>query len=302
MILLYHAIVPDSAPPVRWCIGQALPRSSFERQIRWLSRHGEFVSLSDYLERRRSRGKQRVFALTFDDGMACTTREACPVLTELGIPATFFVSTQHLNHGPPLWFSYLNALCFESEYDSVRANGATLPLDSLEHRKQARRKLGQLAQASANPDGFCEHIAERHPLPPELTADYEGMTFEELSGLSRNKLFEVGAHTVRHPFLSRVTRPVQSTEICESKERLAELCGRDVRYFAYPAGDYDRETLSLVKAAGFEAAFATIPRSIDTDERFEIARTGIYSPSLWKVCMKALGMTAWLRRFGIVTG
>lgn len=301
MILLYHGIVPDSAPPVRWCIGQALPRSSFERQMRWLLRHGDIVSLPEYLEQRRSQTKRRIFALTFDDGMACTFREACPVLMGLRIPAAFFVSTQHLNHGRLLWFSYLNAVCFESGYNSITADGMTFSLKTLCERKQARRILGRLAQASASPDTFCNRLAERYPIDPALAEEYEGMTFEELRELSRNELFEVGAHTVRHPYLSRVTRQVQSAEICESKQRLAELCGQPVRYFAYPGGDYDRHSVAVVKAAGFDAAFATTPQGIDSDERYEIGRTGVYSPALWKVCLKALGMAGWLQRLGVAT-
>ena len=78
-------------------------------------------------------------------------------------------------------------------------------------------------------------------------------------------------------------------EIFESQRLLSELSGKPVRYFAYPSGDYNLDTLELVEAAGYQAAFATIPRGLDSEPRFEIERIGIYSPSLVKLHAKALG-------------
>lgn len=304
MILLYHAIVSDSAPAERWCIGQALPQSSFERHVRWLSRWGSILPLPEYLaEIQKPLGQQkRIFALTFDDGLGCTYQFACPLLRSLQVPATFFISTCHLQAGRLLWFSYLNALCFESEYDVLRCDGHCLPLSSLEERKGARRVLGQMARDSGKPDTFCRQLARFHPLPTDLTEQYHGLSSDELVCMSRDALFEIGAHTVTHPYLSRVPRPVQSNEIFESRRRLHELTQQPVRYFAYPGGDYNEDTIALVKEAGYEAAFATIPHELEPDSRFEIGRVGIYSKSLVKVCLKAMGITSLLERVGIATG
>lgn len=304
MILLYHAIVSDSAPAERWCIGQSLPQSSFEQHIRWLSKWGSILPIPEYLEVIQSPNgwQRRIFALTFDDGLGCTCEWACPVLQALEIPATFFISTCHLQTGRLLWFSYLNALCFESIYHVLRCDGYSLPLGTLDERKQARRVLGQLARDSGKPGTFCRQLANFHPLPSEIAKQYTGLSYRELAAMSNDPLFEIGAHTVTHPFLSRAPRPVQSEEIFESKRLLAELTGRPVRYFAYPGGDYNQETIALVKEAGYEAAFATIPRGIGQDRRFEIGRVGIYSKSLFKVCLKAMGVTSLLEKIGIAAG
>jgi len=304
VILLYHSITDDIAPPERWCLGQALPLRSFERQVRWLAATFPVVSLSEYLkEKRRGRGSMRKLAtLTFDDGVASTFRRVYPFLEENQIPATFFISTGHLQGGRLLWFCYLNALCFEEGYEEISCDGRSFPLRTLAERIEARRDLEAQARISDDPNDFIRALESSHPLSFELREEYGGMSREQLRVAGNSDLVEIGSHTVTHPFLSRKSRADQAEEITESQRVLSELTGRRIRYFAYPAGDYDRETLDLLKEAGFEAAFATISRELGSDEFFELDRIGIYSTPLWKVKLKAWGAVDLARRFGLRVG
>ena len=303
MIFLYHSVVADSAPPERWCIGQALPAGSFRRQILWLARTFEFLPLPEYLDERKSASRARkIAALTFDDGVGSTFRRVAPFLEENRIPATFFISTGHLQGGRLLWFCYLNALCFEDTYERLSVEDLSLPLQTLEQRVFARRALETLASRGPEPSVFSQQMEERYPLSDEIHEEYGGMTHADLCAAGASGDFELGSHSVTHPFLSRQSRDRQSQEILESRQVLSDLSGKPVRYFAYPAGDYDRKTLEVLRDSGFEAGFATISRRIGTDEAFELDRVGIYSPALWKVKLKAWGAVDVLRRFGVRVG
>jgi peptidoglycan/xylan/chitin deacetylase (PgdA/CDA1 family) len=99
-----------------------------------------------------------------------------------------------------------------------------------------------------------------------------------------------------------LTPEAQRLEIEGSRQRLSELCGRDIRFFAYPAGDYDDVTLRLVREAGYAAGFATIPRGLEPGGEFEIERIGIYAPSIWKLRLKAMGVARVARRLGMQVG
>jgi peptidoglycan/xylan/chitin deacetylase (PgdA/CDA1 family) len=76
----------------------------------------------------------------------------------------------------------------------------------------------------------------------------------------------------------------------QSKQLLEKLTGRCVRYFAYPGGEYDRNSLQVLETSGFEAAFATNQRRVNLNRRFEITRVGIYSTSFPKFWLKAHGV------------
>ena len=303
MIFLYHGVVPERAPSDLWRAGQAIPREDLERHVAWLARRRRILPLAQYLERDASDPEAaKAVALTFDDGLRSSVSNAVTVLRKHGAPATFFVTTVHVESREPLWFSYLNALCFEGIYDSVEVEREVWPLGSFTERRRARRALGENARASGDPVTWARDLASRKPLPSEVAARYEGVTPEELRAIAASELFEVGSHTLTHPFLSQLTQETQGAEIEGSRRRLAELCARQVRFFAYPAGDYDERTVRLVQEAGYEAGFATIAKRLKPNGCFEIERVGIYSPSILKLRLKAMGAARVARRLGLRVG
>lgn len=298
MILLYHGIVADDAPPERCCAAQALPVGVFARHLAWIARRRKIVPLAEYLAARRRR---RLAALTFDDGLARTFENVEPFLRAESIPATFFVATAHVATRRLLWFPTLDALCFEGVHARIDTGTERLRLVALEEKRRARRRLGAAARAHGDPAGFAASLLERHPLPERVLAEYRGMTPEMIRSAAAGTLFEIGSHTRHHPWLPLVGLPSQREEISGSRGELEKVTGRPVRYFAYPGGEYDRTTLGLVAEAGYEAAFATVSRRLGED-RFEIERVGIYSAPLWKVALKAAGIVPVARRLGVQVG
>lgn len=304
MILLYHTVHPDYGISDRWSVGPILTLAVFKRHILWLVAHYHLVSLGEYLDGLQQLGydgKKRI-AITFDDGFKGTFECVHSFLEEQEIPATFFVSTGHVEHGELLWFSYLNALCFERLFPFVEIEQRTFPLGTLEQCRRSWYALAALAKASGDPVVFCRRLAKTYPIPPEVAALYAGMTSEQLREAGRGDLLEIGGHTVTHPYLDQLPREAQAQEILDGRRVLSELLGKPVRYFAYPGGEYNAETLELVRAAGFEAAFAVTPRDLETSSQFEIERVGIYSHSLLKLRLKIMGLPRLARRFGLRLG
>jgi peptidoglycan/xylan/chitin deacetylase (PgdA/CDA1 family) len=74
---------------------------------------------------------------------------------------------------------------------------------------------------------------------------------------------EIGAHTVTHPKLTKVSLSKAQTEIKESKHFLEDLLGTEVTSFAYPKGDYNEEVKKLVGMAGYRAAVTANERLMD---------------------------------------
>jgi len=78
-----------------------------------------------------------------------------------------------------------------------------------------------------------------------------------------SKDFEVGGHTVTHPQdLKRLERAEKYYEIEDNKVWLEDLCCYKLRWFAYPRGRYDNETMEIVRKAGFQYARTTIVNTI----------------------------------------
>jgi peptidoglycan/xylan/chitin deacetylase (PgdA/CDA1 family) len=96
MVLFYHRIADDRANA--W----TTPNRLFKRQVRWLKRHFEMVSLAETQRRLRVGQNYRPsVAITFDDGYADNCQQALPWLIEEQVPCTYFVSSQHVFEGMP---------------------------------------------------------------------------------------------------------------------------------------------------------------------------------------------------------
>jgi len=294
---MYHNILADNSVDGKAYGKPGLPLSCFKQQLKWLLRHRQIVSVSEYLEITR-RGKsdgRKVVALTFDDGLASTFERVYPLLEKWRAAATFFISTSHLKAGVLLWFSYLNALCFDEVYDKVKTREHTFDLSFPKGRRLAWLGLNRLALASTNPKAFGDELAAAYPLPDHVASEYRGMSLEQMALVGDSDLVEPGAHTVNHPFLHLLSMVEQEEEIVRSKKQIEELTGRRVRYFAYPNGDYNRSTLSILDQLGFEAAFATHTKRLGISDCFEIPRQGIYSSSFLKFWLKAEGVVTAVR-------
>lgn len=301
VIFLYHGIVADLHPCERWCMGQALPLRSVGRHFKWLASRFRIVPMSEYVAAAPRKRGQRLAAITFDDGGRETFDNVWSILRREGLPATLFVSTGHLCGGPLLWFSYLNALCFEGIYAEVTVDGGRFRLGTLDEKKRARRELGAMAEKSHRPFEFVARMETAYPLPAKTLDQYGGMTADQLAAAGEDDLLEVGSHAVTHPYLTRISGAEQTREISDSKEVLSALTGRPVRYFAYPGGDYDGAVVERVRDAGYEAAFATRPRNFGC-ARFEIGRVGIYSRSIFKLQLKAAGVVRLAQWLGVRVG
>lgn len=68
---------------------------------------------------------------------------------------------------------------------------------------------------------------------------------------------EIGAHTLTHPHLTRLTPQTAREEIFSSKKKLEDLFGIPIRHFCYPYGSWKPWVRDLVQEAGYETAVTT---------------------------------------------
>ncbi|MBN2293689.1 MAG: polysaccharide deacetylase family protein [Pirellulales bacterium] len=93
-VVFYHRVADDVASS--WTVSNRI----FIRQIDWLKKHFELISLSEAQRRIRNRlsGPPAV-AITFDDGYSENCHRAIPYLIENKIPCTYFVTLGNVLDG-----------------------------------------------------------------------------------------------------------------------------------------------------------------------------------------------------------
>jgi peptidoglycan/xylan/chitin deacetylase (PgdA/CDA1 family) len=119
--------------------------------------------------------------------------------------------------------------------------------------------------------------------------DLAPLTVAQLRDLAAHDLFEIGSHTVSHlDFYVDSTPGALSAEIDGDRMRLEDWTGDPVRWFAYPWGGLPQlvpMAIEHVRHAGFDAAFTSLPGSLDrAPDRFLLPRQSVdvsSRPTLW---------------------
>lgn len=122
-VLMYHGIVSsaDSVPQGREAGAELydVPRTQFDRQMRWLSDQGYQGGL---LGDRAGNGAALV-VVTFDDGEMNNFTEALPVLRKYGFRAYFFVISRQI--GRPGYMGWKELRALRAEGMEIGSHGLT---------------------------------------------------------------------------------------------------------------------------------------------------------------------------------
>jgi len=95
MVVFYHRVADRSMND--WTISTR----AFTRQIDWLQRHFDLVSLEETQRRLRDGNTRPSVSITFDDGYADNCEFALPLLISRRIPLTYFVASDFVTSGNP---------------------------------------------------------------------------------------------------------------------------------------------------------------------------------------------------------
>ncbi len=102
------------------------------------------------------------------------------------------------------------------------------------------------------------------------------MNFEQKMAFVE-KDWEIGAHTLTHADLTKLSHDQILHEITESRIQLEQALQTKVISFAYPYGTCDDRVKNLVKEVGFEFGIATDSGGLTIeDDRFEVFRVNIF--------------------------
>lgn len=275
--LVYHGI---ASGPDRYGVGAEV----FENHVRFLKENFDLVRAEE-LNSPARRSRRIQVLLTFDDGFRNNASIVSPILEKYSAPAIFFVATRHLAPGNYLWFAYLRALEEFYPESGFQFNGEWMNMRPSDRAATVKRLRRHLLSLRPHPGKMYQTIQQALPemesfTTPEQRAElHQGMTSDQLRRLASNPLFEIGAHTADHPFLTMCDDAEMWWQLEQGKARIEQHSGRPCKLFAYPSDDHDDRVRDACRQIGFSAAFS-VHRTSQRVRQFTVPRVGVYYPAL----------------------
>jgi peptidoglycan/xylan/chitin deacetylase (PgdA/CDA1 family) len=310
---MYHQVCERKNDP--WEL--AVNPSHFHEQLNYLKKNFTVVSTAQLAESMSSNNIQpKTIAITFDDGFKDNYTNAAPLLDYHDLPATFYVATTAMQERKVYWWDELQDIFFHSptlpaDFEMM-VHGEMIRYTFKSDRTLDKKLIHQIRAWNYHLPIPNERIAlymilwqRIKPLPyqqqniilhdikawagaQEHSAP-QGQTMEirEMQMLSQNPLFSIGAHSVHHAMLAAQNASDQAFEVKESKRQIESWLRKPVTGFAYPYGNYNEVTQTILKEAGFEYAVSTESKLVTAeDDRFALPRIQVKNWSVYEFAAK----------------
>ena len=244
----------------------------FERVIRRLRRSGaDLVSLDEMHRRMIERDfKRRFVCITFDDGYRDNLDFAYPILKKYEVPFAIYVATGFIDRVGEMWWLALEAVIAQNKLLGLRLDGEDrlfncqtteekyATYDYLYwwlRRRESEEELRQVvrefsARYDVDVGRFCHDLC---------------MTWQELDTLANDPLVTIGAHTVNHVMLAKVSERNVAAELANSRDVIEAALGVKPQHFAYPVGDRTSagpREFKIAAELGYKTAVTTRPGAI----------------------------------------
>jgi peptidoglycan/xylan/chitin deacetylase (PgdA/CDA1 family) len=260
MVLGWHNVTATHCFPASPGAGER----GMEQQFRALRRFATVVPLGAAL-RDLAQGRPlppRAVAITFDDGYRDNLTVAGPMLRRLGLPATCFLVPGLLSGTVLPWWERLGWAFAQAAAPAVQWEDRRLQTADPAARRRAFGVVSELLKRRdrRRRDAAVEELVGL--LSPSGSYDPAEQFLDWDGARALRDHMELGSHSMYHAILSEETPQDQRDDLATSRRELTEQLDVDIRVLAYPNGtpaDYDADTLTAVRQAGYDHAVTTRP-------------------------------------------
>lgn len=277
-IILYgHRVAEDD----EGCL-QGLKPSWLTEHLDYLSRHYQFLSLSNILdcyERHQSIPSNSV-VITFDDGFRDNFTNAYPILQRYHVPATVFLATGCVSSGELPWPQQVGYLFQKTKVDrlchiTTKEISVTLksPRDRNFARTTVRKVLGHMPRVERE-----RSIVELSGLLQVDIPRDRMLTWDQVKTM-QNGGIEFGAHSFSHPWMALLSPEEARGEMETSLHDIQNRCGIKRPPFVFPAGSFTPDLVKMAISVGFRCVFQSHSsvrvNQIGVNDQFTLSRIGL---------------------------
>lgn len=282
---MYHYVrqYNDRLPNFRY-----LAFNNFKKQLDFFSSNYGFVTRKEWEkvvqtgDCERAKGK---IVLTFDDATSCHFEYVFPELEKRGLWGIFYIPTAPYVQKKLLDVHIVHLLCGGFDGRELLASLLSIIEEDMIVLSERRKFNAHAYIDQHNYEGVTEFkkiinyfISPqfRRPILDTLvnsfsisvTVDEFYMKMPELKHISESQSV-LGAHTVNHPVMSKLSSREQRNEIRGSFDFLNKISTSDYRTYCHPYGgvnSFNADTINILASENVNFSFSVEPRQINEND------------------------------------
>ncbi len=268
-ILMYHRVFPDAS-------GRAIHPDEFLKQMKQIKQQFNVISLKALISQYKQNKSipENTIVVTFDDGYLDFYDHVYPIMRELELPVTFFVTAGFVEQRLWFWPDQLRYLLDYSQEKTI-----STPMGGLEVKAQNTWEVIAdhcLTLTQLKREEFFSDLQTQLKviLPDEVPDEYQLVSWEQLKEMS-SSIVDIECHSMSHILMSQVSGDALIQEVSDSKSLIEAHLQQPVKGFCYPNGlpdDFNDETVNALQAAEYDYGITAYPSARPLEDIWGITR------------------------------
>jgi len=239
-IVYYHLVAPKN--PLHYFSDKGISVDDFKKQVSFYKKRYKIITLHEAYEMvQNGDSVNGCLSITTDDGFTENYSQIAPILIDAGLKATLFLTYNLLDNNDLMW---RNKLAYIGNTQPANRIHQAMTKLAKEHRLLNPQSPNELMSWSR------QHfpMSVKDELSSKLWADIVDVSLNEYLATKRPYLmtdqikeliyqgFEIGAHSLSHPYFDALTYPEVVSEALGSVQSLERQFDVPVHFFSYPFG------------------------------------------------------------------
>ncbi len=212
--------------------------------------------------------KRRFICITFDDGYKDLMRWAYPLLRKYRLPFALYIPTSFPDRLGELWWLALEAVIAQNSRIGMVINNDARFFDcgTVKEKRDLYDEIYGYLRSMKTEDELrrvVRDLAARHRVDMAAFCRDLCMEWRDIIDLAADPLVTIGAHTVNHNMLKKMTdESAVRAEMAMSRTVLEATLGKRPEHLAYPVGDPTSagpREFRIAAELGFKTAVTTRP-------------------------------------------
>lgn len=229
----------------------------------------DLVSMDEAAERiknAKSSNSERPFiAVTLDDGYRDNKEIAAPIFAKYNMPYTIYVAPGFVDGKADLWWDDLEHIIAARDTVHVDLEKGREEIDTSTVSLKNQAYIDLMDYLSRVVDEkrqreIVRDLASQYKIDVAAHRESQIMSWKEIAELNKDPLCTIGAHTISHPILARLSEKEAKFEMMESARIIEAELGERPKHFAYPYGMAKAagpREFEMAKECGFTTAVTT---------------------------------------------